>query len=121
MNICLATLDKATAQEVFDQVAVHMFKQNARSVREIDEQCQYRGYGGLMCAAGCLIADDEYSPAMEGFSWDSLAVTGKVPKAHQDLILLLQEIHDHTPLEHWYHTLKMVAFDNKLSDAHLMP
>ena len=67
-KITLKTLEQATAQEVFDQVAEHMLTQYELSM--LNDTCVYRGYSGLKCAAGCLIGDDEYNnELMEGFTW----------------------------------------------------
>lgn len=98
--ITLATLKDATAQQVFDQVAAHLLKQNEQSRNEDDSKCMYRGVGGLICAAGCLISDEEYSPDMDvgssvgGGSWGSMVAAGTVPEHHSYLITQLQRIHD---------------------------
>lgn len=97
MTITLATLPQATEQEIFDQVVAHLAKQRVGSFME-GKGCAYRGEGGTMCAAGCLIADDEYSPQMDDLStptaWSELAFKGFVPSDHLDFILELQRIHD---------------------------
>src|SRR5690348_12910594 len=103
MTITLATLAQATAQEVFDQVAVHLLKQYRRSIDE-KGNCFYRSvsYGGktLMCAAGCLIADHEYRPEMDsgggtGTTWHALVRRQLVPvHATEMLIAELQRVHD---------------------------
>ena len=54
-----------TKQEVFDKVATHLLTQNKRSLE--DTSCVYRAKDGSMCAAGCLIPDEEYTPALEGW------------------------------------------------------
>jgi len=109
MRITLKTLPQATAQEVFDQVARHMLKQNARSLLG-KNACAYRGKGGMMCAAGCLMADDEYdNKLMEGRSWQGLATTGVVPHEHHGLIGQLQYIHDQSDPGDWPHLLKKCA------------
>ena len=55
--ITLATLEQATAQQVFTQVKNHLLKQNEKSM--INGICAYRGSNGLQCAAGCLMSDEE--------------------------------------------------------------
>ena len=94
-RITLATLPQATGQEVFDQVKEHLLTQKVQS--KTPSGCAYRGDGGLMCAAGCLIGDDEYVPHMDNewdSSWDTLISEGVVPKDHQTLIQNLQDVHD---------------------------
>lgn len=55
------------AQEIFDTVATHLFKQGRRAVRGCAEVvCAYRGVGGLKCAVGVLIPDQLYTEMMEG-------------------------------------------------------
>ena len=64
---------------------------------------------GLKCAAGCLIADDEYDPGMENLSWSWLRGDGKVPEAHSNLISDLQGVHDNTRIYGWASDLDKVA------------
>lgn len=115
--ITLKTLEQATAQEVFDQVALHLLTQGERSINE-EGNCAYRGRMGLKCAGGCLIGDDEYDERMENKSWNSgrMAEFG-VPKAHKQLILSLQVIHDNhfKTLKELTKTLKTFAFNQRLS------
>ncbi|MNE71903.1 hypothetical protein D3C80_1678110 [compost metagenome] len=60
----------------------------------------YRGAGGMMCAAGCLISDEEYKPFMDvgahlgGGSWGTMVSKGTVPADHEELIFKLQKLHD---------------------------
>lgn len=115
--ITLATLKDATAQQVFDQVKNHLLKQNAISVGP--EGCAYRsGWEGqkMMCAAGCLISDEEYdergSFIMDGSnntSWEYHVKKGRVPKEHFELIKSLQVIHDNYDVEEWPAQLKELA------------
>lgn len=116
--ITLATLKDATAQQVFDQVKNHLLKQNVRSTAAI-QGCAYRGGWGsqkLMCAAGCLISDEEYAERgsfiMDGSnntSWEYHVEKGRVPKEHFDLIKSLQTIHDQDDPSEWPAQLKELA------------
>lgn len=90
--VTLATLKNATAQEVYDQIVNHLRKQRKQSLEE-GVGCRYRS-GDLKCAAGCLIADDEYDPEMEENGWISLMDMGKVPNDHSHLIQEMQGVHD---------------------------
>ena len=111
--ITLKTLAQATAQEVFDQVAKHLLAQMQVSKKEDSRNlCAYRGAGGLKCAAGCLIADDEYSESMDiphSFSWDEMIAEEIAPSTHADLISELQQIHDNHPPDSWKNHLKLFA------------
>lgn len=89
--INLKTLAQATAQEVFDQVAAHLSS------------------GSMMCAAGCLIADQEYSRSMEGHNWLNLVEKGIVPSHHSLLISRLQRLHDEAYVQNWIVGLKGIA------------
>lgn len=88
------------AQEIFDTVATHLFKQGWRAVRgQAEGVCAYRGVGGLKCAVGVLIPDQLYTEMMEG-----LTVSGLLDEAewelpewmadNQSLLMVLQDAHD---------------------------
>jgi len=50
-----------------------------------------------MCAVGCLIADDEYEPSMEGENVPGLMVLGRMPARlapHERMLAELQALHD---------------------------
>jgi hypothetical protein len=116
-KITLKTLEQATTQEVFDQVAEHMLTQDELSM--LNGTCVYRGDNGLKCAAGCLIGDDEYNnELMEGFTWadmlDRLDVG--VSTKHNELISKLQNIHDGIECDLWSARLLAVATAFELSD-----
>lgn len=93
--ITLATLEGATQQQVFDQVVSQMIKQGQQSALD-NGLCKYRGPNGLMCAAGCLMSDDEYNPSFDrgAGSWDMLVDKKLVPPHHSALIRKLQICHD---------------------------
>lgn len=122
--ITLATLKDATAQQVFDQVATHLLKQNEQSRSASGFACFYRNANGLMCAAGCLIADDEYRPEMDkgtsrgGGSWNSMVNQGTVPPDHRDLIARLQSLHDNVNPKLWINELRRVAEEEGLVFNH---
>ena len=112
--ISLHTLHKATAQDVFDQVASHLLSQKIKS-RDEDLNCSYRGRSGTSCAAGCLISDSEYDADMEGAPWLTLVHINRVPDAHMSLIAELQWTHDNTPLGMWKLRLEQVAKNRGLA------
>lgn len=117
--ITLKTLPQATAQQVFDQVTLHLIKQARKSTtgRSIDYSpgCAYRSPSGLKCAAGCLISDDEYSTDFEATNWDQLVNELKVPHEHAELILGLQKIHDIMEVHTWIDNLKSFASMHNLN------
>jgi hypothetical protein len=117
--ITLATLPQATAQQVYDQVKVHLLKQGKKSENRLTIggalNCAYRGRNATTCAAGCLIADDEYSTnKMEGYTWHHLVSTGVAPYEHERLIIDLQVTHDKLPVKDWPSGLQLVAKDHNL-------
>ena len=114
--ITLATLDQATAQEVFTQVKDHLLKQGERSISPTcDDNCAYRGSDGKQCAAGCLMTDKEASTITEGKNWDSLVQMGKVRHFHHALISDLQRIHDqYSDVEDWPELLQNIAYKYNL-------
>lgn len=111
--ITLATLHKATEQEVFDQVARHLLTQNAKSLRS-DIDCAYLSSDGKKCAAGCLIAKDEYHTIIEGTIWSGLVSKYKYTEAHKDLIYKLQRIHDFHYVSDWKLKLTELAKNRNL-------
>ena len=114
--ITLKTLPEATAQQVFDQVAAHLLKQNKTS--ETGPYCAYRSEDGLKCAAGCLIGEDEYDEdAMEGQNWLALTAKDLAPHHHEGLIHALQFIHDNKDPEEWRASLRRYADVHKLDSA----
>lgn len=113
--ITLKTLNTATEQEVFDQVTHHLLTQNQRSTDHLSPL--YRNSDGLKCAAGCLIADDEYSPEIENKSW-GVVVNSYFPNlidVHTDLIIDLQKLHDLFEPNSWQRELKKIANHYKLT------
>jgi hypothetical protein len=113
--ITLKTLPQATAQQVFDQVATHLLTQNAKSYDESLEACVYKGPNNLSCAAGCLIANDEYNINFEEKGWGTLIEDYYVPATHQYLITELQILHDQKCVEEWPETLWKVAMQYELN------
>lgn len=113
--ITLSTLKDATEQEIFDQVSTHLLTQGKKSVKS--GSCAYRGSGGLKCAAGCLISDDEYDESFEGtifgyVEMESLVkgVSGK----SLDLIQQLQSTHDSYNAKTWKDRLIDIAEEHNL-------
>ena len=109
--ITLKTLSQATAQEVFDQITQHLLKQG-KAARSATGACRYRtetAEGVLKCAAGCLIADEEYDPFVEGTAWNDLVNGRKVPSAHCKLIRDFQIIHDSIIPGDWLSSFKDIA------------
>lgn len=114
--ITLKTLEQSTPQQVFDHVATHLLTQNAKSVDCLDS-CMYKSPEGLKCAAGCLIADDEYNEEMEDVVWRMLVRRGVVPEAHMELIGDLQDCHDDHMPENWKNGLERIAKYRNLSTS----
>lgn len=113
-TVSLATLDQLTPQQVFDHVVAHLRKQGQCSVIPGTTNCAYRGENGLKCAAGCLIADNEYRPDMEGLTWRELIYRYPVTSAHSSLISCLQEVHDEASPASWESQFANTAADFNL-------
>jgi hypothetical protein len=116
MKITLKTLPEATPQQVFDKVARHLIKQQARSTDE-EGFCAYKAPGRMRCAAGCLISSDEYSPKMERNNWASLVKMNIAPKRHCLLIEKLQKIHDEVHISDWLESLRDLALTHELNTS----
>lgn len=114
--ITLETLPQATAQEVFDQIVQHLLKQGKQAISGTGA-CRYRTETQgevLKCAAGCLIADDEYDRKFEGESWGGLVKRHRVPDKHALLISSLQKMHDTCLVSEWPERLQQLAEDYSL-------
>lgn len=101
-----------TDQEIFDAVVTHARKQQARSVSHHGDCC-YRGNNGLRCFAGCLIADEDYDPSMEGSNCMLLPPIIKLTQ-NTGLVRSLQTIHDKYGVEYWESRFKALAIANGL-------
>jgi hypothetical protein len=105
----LKDLPTASAQAVFDVVIAHLRKQNAKSITDFG--CRYHSPNGLKCAAGTLIAKDEYCEQWEGLPWDTLVVRRSVPFKHHQLIRRLQRIHDNAKISDWEISFQTLAIE----------
>lgn len=98
------TTKTMTRQETFNKAYRFILKQGKQS--KIEDECQYRGPDGLMCAAGCLIEDAHYQKYFEGNALDqdsdpqawegiglALALSG-VDKEDLHMVRDLQIVHD---------------------------
>jgi len=87
--------------QIYDHVRNHLLTQGEKSTN--GTTCAYRGQGGLKCAAGCCIADEDYSPEIEGNSvWRTeLGFENVLGKHKLDLLTKLQEIHDYESVSTW--------------------
>lgn len=117
MNSMNVNKPVASNQEIFDAVAKHLLIQNKRSLTRSrshsGETCAYRGKGGTKCALGCLIPDANYSPELEGYPVDNLAVVNALPFSLQpegmELLGTLQALHDFVTPSSWYNELAKIA------------
>ena len=117
--ITLKTLPQATAQEVFDQITQHLLKQGKAAISATGA-CRYRietAEGVLKCAAGCLIADDEYNREWENTDWPALVSDKLVPDTHERLIYKLQYVHDCKSTGDWAESFREVASEFNLAFA----
>lgn len=116
--ITLATLSSSTEQEVFDWVVHNLRKQGTKSLREKGgTACMYRSPEGLKCAAGWLIADDEYDKSWDhpvSNDWSGLAHELDL-HVHDELISSLQDIHDTCAVEKWEDAWQRLANRRELS------
>ena len=122
-------------QAVFGFIARHLLRQRAKSSiatagRE-ETLCVFRGPGGLMCAAGCLVPDADYDPQWEHDG----EIGGPDPFGHYspssryflgrgfDLQLLsdLQWIHDLADVKEWPAKLSDAASDWGLRSPETTP
>jgi len=107
-----------TPQDIFNKVAEHLLKQNARCQND-EDSCKYRGENNTSCAVGCLLPDSLYSIIMEGET--IIGLFEKFPKVktflgakNTYLLRKLQDIHDDEKVENWSILLIEVAEEEKL-------
>lgn len=105
--ITLKTLPQATAQEVFNQVVNHLRAQGCKSMHA--GLCVYRAEGGLKCAAGCLMSDEEAAQVENSIDWYVLKTRGQVPEDHFSLISALQDAHDFVNPTSWEEKFQELA------------
>ncbi len=79
-------------KEIFDYVVNHLRQQDRPGV-DRDGDCSYRGRDDTMCAVGCLLADDEYDPSMEGEPVGEIELPLRLHE-HIDMLDKLQAFHD---------------------------
>ena len=111
--ITLKNLDQATPQQVFEQVAIHLLTQKAKSINQ-DGNCVYKNENGLKCAAGCLIHDDEYNSNWEDIVWGYIASEMEIEN-HRYLIDDLQTIHDNNQPDEWLDKLTILGNEYNLN------
>lgn len=104
-----------TNQEIFTKVVTHLRKQG-RQAMSPGGSCMYRAPDGAQCAAGCLIADEHYSPSIEHLGArntpvaDVLEASG-VPKQSLRLVHCLQQVHDALAPFVWESRWALIAKD----------
>ena len=110
-------------QQVFDRVAAHLLRQNARSMRrDRGDMCAYRGAGGLQCAVGCLITDTAYVSTLEGLGPFDASVRHALEKSGvpidpdtSELLSDLQAVHDYEAPSAWRSQLTTLAAEYGLT------
>lgn len=120
--ITISTLNDATEQQVFDQVATHLLAQGKRATDGSSPKCRYRTNTGLMCAAGCLMTDDEYHESFENISFEALSFDSIPARriSHFAFIQELQETHDSIEPEDWRRALRDLAIERELEWRHVL-
>lgn len=121
-------------QETFDIVAKHLLTQNQKSMAVVDADpnlvCAYRGNNGCKCAAGILIPDAKYDPAMENgiiiiatdlyrttlISSRLVTTVVALEEGHDaGLVRGLQQVHDLGGVSEWRNRLELVAGHHALN------
>lgn len=117
-------------QEVFTTVAVHLLRQNEKSMGQYPSRnehmnghpvggCMYRGDNGLKCAVGVLIPDSVYTLALEGecIAGNNVRAALRLssidlgPATMENMLSALQRVHDNDPVYYWAERLSHLAFN----------
>lgn len=89
--------------EVIEYVGAHLLRQGKRSTANFSvfggPSCAYRGKGGMSCAVGCLIPDDDYEKTWR--RWEGKGVLDEGPNGwlsargyNTGILRRLQSTHD---------------------------
>ena len=101
-------------QQAFDIVVTHLFTQK-KPARDHNGSCKYKTDGGLMCAVGCLIPDDEYKEHFEGKT--VVSIYEQLPFLRSvsiELLARMQTIHDTYHVPEWFRCLECIRRDYNL-------
>jgi len=101
-----------STQDIFDQVATHLLKQNTKAWQDPIGNVYLDEKTGKTCAIGCLFLPGEYNPKMENWEVCRLIKEGLLPKRlipFQNLLECLQEIHDNIEPTEWREELQTLA------------
>lgn len=94
-----------TQQEAFQIVKKHLLCQKQRSIRGF--KCLYRGPGGLKCAVGALIPDDEYNSVYEDTSLQFVhSICPTLSRLDYVFLRDMQSLHDCVEEKEWDTRLK---------------
>ena len=119
-------------QKIFDAASVHLMGMDGPSLDQDSDACVYRGkdddceFNGQMCAVGLFIADEHYSPDLEGSGMSNQLVAESVARSwdqdvlRPDQLLLLHDLqtaHDETSRGWEWPNSIVVALD-KVADKH---
>jgi hypothetical protein len=104
---------------LFNKVAKHLLKQNAKSISGPDGDCLYHGPNKLRCAVGCLIPFSFDTSDIEGMDVASLSAHCDmeqfgVTDDNIDLLNPLQNIHDNYKPSLWRNKLKKLAKEQEI-------
>lgn len=110
------TAVNAPLQDVFDFIATHLLTQNKKALltpyfEGQKPACAYRAKDGSKCAVGCLLADDEYRPGLEGNPVGDIAYALDLTLDPTLDVMLsdLQLLHDENEPEAWPEGLKRIS------------
>lgn len=102
--LLLSSISNLTKKEVFLKVKEHLLLQKERSWLPDHSGCAYLGEGGLKCAVGCLMTEEELNNLThedQTREVHKLIRLDKMDKTHQILLSRLQEIHDLRQPHEW--------------------
>jgi hypothetical protein len=106
--ITLRTIEQYTPLEIIDYVTPLMLAQNARSWDADQDQCSYRGDGGLKCAIGHIMSDEEWNELDLYERYAGVTIIGElfdVPVLYWSMLQKLQTIHDTVEPDEWEYSL----------------
>ena len=102
--LLLSSISNLTKKEVFLKVKEHLLLQNKQSWLPDHSGCAYLGEGGLKCAVGCLMTEEELNSLTDEDQIKVVATMikfGKMDETHKILLGRLQGIHDSYSPDNW--------------------
>jgi len=110
---CLAELQVASLQEIFDHVSRHLLWQRRPSMDKEEYECLFIDEYGCRCALGACMTDQE-ARQYNGLDLSSIPEFRDLSDNRKDLIRALVNCHDYANVKDWPDELRDIAAKSSL-------